>query len=272
VRISDFVVRPFLGEGADGAYTRGSLEVEVLLEHDAAAHTARPPPTPSKGGGGMIPGATTAAAAGLAAVTADDRGDGGGDNHHREHCTSELLESEDDGRRTASFIPLGNLAEAVEAGEAGSRVDALAAAEGWEVECTLLDAATGQRLPLELAGTLLDWQMGLPPNEEQRQRRGAMAHHDSSGEKPSRFRRMLLGMLFSGRRSRPQVGSSSSSSGASSCYAAGGGSAPTATPRTAWNSVRLFRLRVPGKTRAWSAEDPHLYTLVLSLKGGGSGG
>ncbi|CAN0537517.1 unnamed protein product, partial [Ectocarpus sp. 12 AP-2014] len=47
VRISDFVVRPFLCEGADGAYTRGSLEVEVLLEHDAAAHTARPPSTPS---------------------------------------------------------------------------------------------------------------------------------------------------------------------------------------------------------------------------------
>lgn len=210
----------------------------------------------------MIPGAMTATApAGLAAVTAD--GGGGGD------CTSELLESEHDERRTASFIALGNVAEAVETGEAGSRVDAVAA-EGWEVECTLVDTATGQRLPLELAGTLPDWQMGLPPNEEQRQRRGAMAQHDT-GEKPSRFRRLLLALLSSGRRGRPHDGGSGSSVSSSS-HVAEGGSAPTPTPRAAWNSVRLFRLRVPGKTRAWSAEDPQLYTLVVSLKGGGNGG
>ena len=29
----------------------------------------------------------------------------------------------------------------------------------------------------------------------------------------------------------------------------------------------MFRLEVPGEVRAWSAEDPQLYTLVISLRG-----
>ena len=178
-------------------------------------------------------------------------------------------------RRRASF-PLEN----VEAGEGRGLCDdgPRSALGTGEINCSLLDTATGEKMPLELAGALPDWQMGLPPGDarqEQRQQQSQWGSElsddsgngggvggsgvgdvggvgDGGGGCVGRF---LSGI---GRRCGVLGGSDEGT-------AVGKGATP-ASPTTR-RSVRLFRLEVPGAVRAWSAEDPQLYTLVVSLRG-----
>lgn len=144
----------------------------------------------------------------------------------------------------ASFS-LGNM----EVGEKRGfrREDLEHASEGEGISCTLVDTATGERFPLGFAGALPDWQMGPSPKDAQRKRRG-MVTEDSGGGADFCF-----GV---GRRD------------ASGGVAGTGGrvmEATMPTSRVTKKSVRLYRLELPGVVRAWSAEDPQLYTLVVSL-------
>eukprot|EP00903_Cladosiphon_okamuranus_P009523 g9072.t2 len=270
-RISDFVARPFLGQGRDGAYTQGSLEVEVLIERDGAAQ-----PT-----SGWVPGrlgaaAATATAAAAAAARPAAIADSGGVNKRTR--TGYIGKLDEDGGQTASFS-LGR----VEAGEGEfgggdpaptrAAAAALAGEADEEVVCTLVDTATGECFRLKPGGALPDWQMGQPPGAEVGARRDGHRVHrraaddDAFDAGASRFRSWFG--LASRLRSRQVNSGDSSRSGA---YGAGGDGGEGARQAATTRSVLLFRLDVPGKARAWTAEDPQLYTLVVSLRQGGGGG
>ncbi|CAM9483796.1 unnamed protein product, partial [Hapterophycus canaliculatus] len=261
-RISDFVVRPFLGEDGDGAYTRGALEVEVLLEHDAAPAPLCPPTSAA----GWTPGK-------FGASYPTTSLEGGGWNRGRRN-SGESLDGGGDGQKAS--LPLGEI-ESGDAGGWGRRRDeskaggatGFGAAEAGEVECTLVDTATGQRFPLGFAGALPDWQMGLPPAERRQQRRQLWQRQDPTiagedvGLKSSRF------WPWSGIGRKARRNDATRFGGPAVGDAATGSQTPPRWPHSppsppppllpnakGKRSVRLFRLEVPGMTRALSAEDP----------------
>ena len=245
------MARPFLREDDAGGHTRGSLEVEVLVERDPPlAHASA---------------STGRRNRGVAALT-----EGDGNAGSTRHPTL---------RRRAPF-PLEN----VEAGRGGRlRDDGPRSALGsGEITCTLLDTATGEKFPLENAGALPDWQMGLPPadarqqqQQRQQQQWGTEILKESESESASESGGgdgygdrgegvgrgsgggggNVIGQFFSGLKKR--------------CGILGGSREGELAAVVATRSVRLFRLEVPGAVRAWSAEDPQLYTLVVSLRGEG---
>lgn len=131
--------------------------------------------------------------------------------------------------------------ETVEAGDGkGHRQPpalAISSREELKIYCTLIDTAAEERFPLDFAGTLPDSQMGLPPGDARQQaHRGAASRRRGSA---------LWGVA---RKTRAE--------------------AEMNMPMTS-TSTYLFRLGVPGAVRAWSAEDPQLYTLVVELRGRG---
>lgn len=135
-----------------------------------------------------------------------------------EMCSLETVEmGEREGRRQAPALPNG-------------------LADEREIKCTLIDTATGKHFLLDVAGTLPDSQMGLPPGDARQQgNRGAASRRRGDAS---------WGLARTREEAEMDV-------------------PPTST------SVHLFRLGVPGAVRAWSAEDPQLYTLVVELGGRG---
>lgn len=120
-----------------------------------------------------------------------------------------------------------------------------------EVFCTLVDTVTGERFPLDAVGSPADWQLGLPPadarREQREQRRGVVGC--VAEDVNSR-------LFFDIRRDYD-----------ADVHCIGRGAGISQTPAVTAKSIRLYRLdRVPGSVRAWSAEDPQLYTLVVELR------
>lgn len=110
-----------------------------------------------------------------------------------------------------------------------------AAVSGGEITCTLIDTTSGKRHVVPFAGVLPDWQMGFTP---------LLYRGDKVGKGG-----------ICGR-----VGRLNKSGDVSVKW---GMEAPITK-----KSVLLFRLELPEAARPWSAEDPHLYTLVVGLAGG----
>eukprot|EP00904_Undaria_pinnatifida_P009940 jgi/Undpi1/6076/HiC_scaffold_20.g08561.m1 len=201
-RISDLIVRPFLREDDAGGHTRGSLEVEVLVERDPPlAHASA---------------STGRRNRGVAALT-----EGDGNAGSTRHPTL---------RRRAPF-PLEN----VEAGRGGRlRDDGPRSALGsGEITCTLESESASESGGGDGYGD-----------------RGEGVGRGSGGGGGN-----VIGQFFSGLKKR--------------CGILGGSREGELAAVVATRSVRLFRLEVPGAVRAWSAEDPQLYTLVVSLRGEG---
>lgn len=107
----------------------------------------------------------------------------------------------------------------------------------YEVSCDLIDSATGHRYALSPARTLEDWQLGSAPGSAPR---GEGICRSSRSRRARSTRSCARGW-----RVKDTVGVHS--------------------PEIE-TSARLFRLQVPGEVRAWSAEDPQLYTVVIGLK------
>ena len=225
--------RSFLDQDATGNHTKGSLEVEVLVEQDVT------PPLPST----TSPDDSTTVFRGKRQVKVAETPDG-----------SSSSSSDDEGERRFSLSAV----QTVEGGEIGgnrtSNSDAAVSATGRavdvEITCTLIDTATGEQHLVPFAGKLPDWQMGLSPSIPAPRPR-ANAH----GKRTSIAAAGIEDPSGDGRRR-------STSGDAAGMQAGSHGNVPAST---ASRSVMLFRLELPEAVRAWSAEDPQLYTLVVGL-------
>lgn len=222
--------RPFLDEDEAGNYTKASLEVEVLMERDTARPSQSFLPLRSTRPRGWLPRMAGGPAPAAAAVS----GDGASSDQAGIY-------------RSVAFS-----LEKVEAGEGNGREDDAPprGSDGEEITCTLVDTKTGARYPLAFAEALPDWKMGLPPAQARRRGQGAPAE-EAGAATPRDF----LGTEAAYASEEGMGGGTL------------GGTAVCTLPPVTRKSVRLFRLQLPGSARAWSAEDPQLYTLVIGLTG-----
>lgn len=220
------LTRPFLDEDSTGSYGRGSVEIEVLVEHDSAPSAERS--TISWGPGGVesaMLGATSSA------TVRDDDIDPISSDHDSMLFALGKMESGEGKQQVFDLAPRPRVSE--------GKVT---------VVCTLMDTVTGEQFSLKPAGPLMDWKMGLPPGEARRPRCGTVNKKRESTI--SRFLSVLAKRGAHGEVGRHEMGTG----------------AVVSIPPVTTKSVRLFRLDFPGTARAWSAEDPQLYTVVLCLK------
>lgn len=227
--------RPILS-GDD--YSRGSLEVEVLVERChlptlAASRTLSAASRQQQLQQQLRPpGVTAVGPAAIASIDSDVR--------NRQHFKeSALLYC--NGMETGGIVDRGWQNE--------EALEGVGTEE--ELSCTLMDTVTGERFPLDAAGSPADWQMGLPPADARRERREQ--HRGFVGCVGEN----IDGRLFFDIRRDYDA----------EVHGVASGAGISRTPAATTKSIRLFRLdRVPGSVRAWSAEDPQLYTLVVELR------
>lgn len=227
--------RPMLREDDSGSYSRGSLDVEVLIERDTipTSTVSQVASAPSLCSQQQSLGLPQPTAAGRATVTGTvhDKGDDS---------------KKSDGTRVAH--------EGMEAGgvvEEGWRQDeTLENRRTEEMFCTLVDTTTGQHFPLDAAGSVPNWQLGLPPGDARRA--GRRQNRSCCGAANESDIRVCLDCWRG-----DDVG----------VHGAARGAGIKRQKMMTATSARLFRLdRLPGEVRVWSAEDPQLYTLVVELR------